>query len=150
VDREGLVVEHLPDDARLVYVTPAHQYPLGMPMSFSRRVALIDWSRRHTAAIIEDDYDSEFRFGGRPVEPLRMLDVDGLVIYVGSFSKTLLPVLRLGWRQHPSAARCRTPSTSPVGTPRLSCRPRWRDSLKRAAWRATFDASKLRIDAATT
>jgi GntR family transcriptional regulator / MocR family aminotransferase len=105
VDREGLLVEHLPDEARLVYVTPSHQYPLGMPMSFRRRLALIEWSRRHTAAIIEDDYDSEFRFGGRPVEPLRTLDTDGLVIYVGSFSKTLLPVLRLGFILAPPSLR---------------------------------------------
>src|SRR5919199_978651 len=59
VDREGLLVERLPDEARLVYVTPSHQYPLGMPMSFRRRLALIEWGRRHTAAIVENDYHSE-------------------------------------------------------------------------------------------
>ena len=97
IDREGLVVERLPADARLVYVTPSQQYPLGMSMSPARRPALLDWGRWHRAAVVEDDYDSEFRFGGRPVEPLRSLDRDGLVVYVGSFSKTHLPTLRLGF-----------------------------------------------------
>jgi GntR family transcriptional regulator / MocR family aminotransferase len=97
VDREGIVVDAIPPAARLVYVTPAHQLPLGMTMSLPRRLALLDWARRHDAAIIEDDYDSEFRFGGRPIEPLRMLDDSGRVIYVGSFSKTTLATLRLGF-----------------------------------------------------
>lgn len=97
VDREGLIVDQIPAGTRLVYVTPAHQFPLGMTMSLSRRVALLAWARRNDAAIIEDDYDSEFRFGGRPIEPLRMLDDSDRVIYVGSFSKTTLPTLRLGF-----------------------------------------------------
>jgi GntR family transcriptional regulator/MocR family aminotransferase len=97
VDAEGLVVEALPPDTRLVYVSPSHQFPLGMSMSLSRRLALLAWARRHDAAIVEDDYDSEFRFGARPIEPLRALDESGRVIYVGSFSKTMLPVLRLGF-----------------------------------------------------
>ena len=66
-------------------------------MSLPRRLALLDWANRNRAAIIEDDYDSEFRFGGRPIEPLQMLDTQGRVIYVGSFSKTTLPTLRLGF-----------------------------------------------------
>jgi GntR family transcriptional regulator / MocR family aminotransferase len=78
-------------------VTPAHQLPLGMTMSLPRRMALLAWARRHEAVIIEDDYDSEFRFGGRPIEPLHMLDDGGRVIYVGSFSKTMLHTLRLGF-----------------------------------------------------
>ena len=97
VDAEGLVVDALPDDARLVYVTPSHQFPLGMAMSLRRRRALLDWAERVDAAIVEDDYDSEFRFGGRPVEPLHRLDTSGRVLYVGSFSKVLLPTLRLGF-----------------------------------------------------
>jgi GntR family transcriptional regulator / MocR family aminotransferase len=97
VDREGLVADELPRQARLVYVTPSHQYPLGMSMSLRRRLALLAWAEAHGAAIIEDDYDSEFRYGGRPVEPLQTLDSDGRVLYVGSFSKTLLPALRLGF-----------------------------------------------------
>ena len=97
VDREGLVVEQIPAGTRLVYVTPSHQYPLGMSMSLGRRMALLAWARRHDAAIVEDDYDSEFRYGGRPIEPLQLLDTSGRVIYVGSFSKTTLPSLRLGF-----------------------------------------------------
>ena len=105
VDAQGLDVAKLPDDARLVYVTPSHQFPLGMPMSHARRAALLAWAERRNAVIIEDDYDSEFRFGGRPVEPLRMLDTTGRVIYVGSFSKTLLPTLRLGFIVAPPSLR---------------------------------------------
>ena len=97
VDREGLIVDEIPPATRLIYVTPAHQLPLGMTMSMPRRLALLEWARRHDATIIEDDYDSEFRFGGRPIEPLHMLDDSGRVIYVGSFSKTTLATLRLGF-----------------------------------------------------
>jgi GntR family transcriptional regulator/MocR family aminotransferase len=97
VDNEGIVVDQLPRNARLVYVTPSHQYPLGVTMSLPRRLALLDWADRVNAAIIEDDYDSEFRFEGRPVEPLHTIDASGRVIYIGSFSKTLLPTLRLGF-----------------------------------------------------
>ena len=97
VDNEGIVVDQLPSNTRLVYVTPSHQYPLGVTMSLSRRLALLDWADRNNAAIIEDDYDSEFRFEGRPLEPLHTIDASGRVIYVGSFSKTLLPTLRLGF-----------------------------------------------------
>ena len=102
IDEEGIIVEAIPRDTRVVYVTPSHQYPLGMTMSLSRRLALLDWAERNQAAIIEDDYDSEFRFGERPLEPLQTLDTSGRVIYVGSFSKTLLPTLRLGFLVTPS------------------------------------------------
>jgi len=105
VDREGLVVSSLARGIRLVYVTPSHQYPLGVPMALSRRRALLAWANRHNAAIIEDDYDSEFRFGGRPIEPLKTLDTTGRVIYVGSFSKTMLPTLRLGFLVTPPSLR---------------------------------------------
>jgi GntR family transcriptional regulator/MocR family aminotransferase len=97
VDSHGLVVDALPRHVRLVYVTPSHQYPLGVSMALPRRRALLAWAERHGAAIVEDDYDSEFRFGGRPIEPLQTLDTTGRVIYVGSFSKTMLPTLRLGF-----------------------------------------------------
>ena len=97
VDAEGLVTDALPDDARLVYVTPAHQFPLGVAMSLRRRLALLAWAERTDAAIVEDDYDSEYRYGGRPLEPLHSLDHTGRVLYVGSFSKVLLPTLRLGF-----------------------------------------------------
>ncbi len=105
VDGEGIVVDALPRDARFVYVTPSHQYPLGVPMSLPRRLALLAWADQHDAAIIEDDYDSEFRFGGRPIEPLQTLDRAGRVIYVGTFSKTVLPTLRLGFIVAPASLR---------------------------------------------
>ena len=97
VDAEGLVVDALPADARMVYVTPSHQFPLGMPMSLERRLALLDWAQRHDAVIIEDDYDGEFRFEGRPMESLKSLDNTGVVAYVGTFSKTIFPELRVGY-----------------------------------------------------
>jgi GntR family transcriptional regulator/MocR family aminotransferase len=76
-----------------------------MPMSLSRRTALLDWAERTGAVIIEDDYDSEFRFAGRPIEPLQNLDRSGRVIYVGSLSKVLLPTLRLGFLIAPPSLR---------------------------------------------
>jgi len=100
VDAEGLDVEtgvRRAGDARLVYVTPSHQYPLGVPMSLPRRLALLKWASAARAWILEDDYDSEFRYGTRPIPCLHGLDTDGRVIYVGSFSKTLFPALRLGF-----------------------------------------------------
>jgi GntR family transcriptional regulator/MocR family aminotransferase len=97
VDDEGLVVDAIPPGVRAVYVTPSHQYPLGVSMTLRRRQALLAWARRENAAVIEGDYDSEFRFGGRSLEPLRTLDTDGRVVYVGSFSKILLPGVRLGF-----------------------------------------------------
>ncbi len=100
VDAEGLDVEagvRGGGDGRLVYVTPSHQYPLGVPMSLPRRLALLGWASRARAWVLEDDYDSEFRYGARPIPCLHGLDVDGRVIYVGSFSKTLFPALRLGF-----------------------------------------------------
>jgi GntR family transcriptional regulator/MocR family aminotransferase len=103
VDEQGIVVDALPKDARLVYVTPSHQYPLGVTMSLPRRLALLTWATKNNVAIIEDDYDSEFRFEERPLEPLLTLDQSGRVIYVGSFSKTLLPSLRLGFLVTPSS-----------------------------------------------
>jgi GntR family transcriptional regulator/MocR family aminotransferase len=97
VDDQGLVVDLLPPSARIVYVTPSHQYPLGMTMSMPRRRALLRWAERHDAAIIEDDYDTEFRYVDRPLEPLQGLDTDGRVVYVGSFSKSFSPSIRLGF-----------------------------------------------------
>ncbi len=97
VDGEGLVVDALPDDAAVVYVTPSHQFPLGTPMSLARRTALLAWAERRGAVVVEDDYDSEFRYSDRPLEPLQSLDGGGRVLYVGTFSKTLLPMLRIGF-----------------------------------------------------
>ncbi|WP_345761433.1 PLP-dependent aminotransferase family protein [Diaminobutyricibacter sp. McL0608] len=105
VDDHGLVVDALPATARLVYVTPSHQFPLGAVMSFDRRVALLEWAGRSGAAIVEDDYDTEYRFADRPLDPLQSLDRDGRVIYVGTFSKTMLPALRLGFLVAPEPLR---------------------------------------------
>jgi GntR family transcriptional regulator/MocR family aminotransferase len=97
VDKHGIVVEAIPPRARLVYVTPSHQYPLGPVMARSRRLELLRWATHASAAIIEDDYDSELRRTPRPLEPLQRLDAVGRVIYVGTFSKSLSPALRLGF-----------------------------------------------------
>jgi len=97
VDRDGMVVDAIPTQARMVCVTPSHQYPLGMVMARRRRLELLQWATRAGAAIVEDDYDSEFRHTVRPLEPLQLLDRDGRVIYVGTFSKILSPALRIGF-----------------------------------------------------
>ncbi len=105
VDREGLVVERLPRQAKLIYVTPSHQFPLGVRMSLPRRLALLEWAASHGAAIIEDDYDSEFRFEARPLDSLQSLDRQGVVLYVGTFSKVLFPSLRIGFIVAPEPVR---------------------------------------------
>jgi GntR family transcriptional regulator/MocR family aminotransferase len=83
--------------ARLVYVTPGHQFPLGISMSLPRRLQLLEWARKSGALIFEDDYDSEYRYSGRPVPALQGLDRNGSVLFAGSFSKVLFPSLRLGY-----------------------------------------------------
>ena len=100
VDAEGLNVAHgesSAPEARMAYVSPSHQYPLGVTMSLARRMALLAWARRRGAWIAEDDYDSEFRYAGRPLAALQGLDTAGRVIYIGTFSKVLFPALRLGY-----------------------------------------------------
>jgi GntR family transcriptional regulator/MocR family aminotransferase len=97
VDAEGIVVEEIPTDATIICVCPSHQFPLGMPLSPRRREALILLARRIGAVIIEDDYDGEFRYGGSPLEALRNNASADHVFYVGSFSKCMLPALRLGF-----------------------------------------------------
>jgi GntR family transcriptional regulator/MocR family aminotransferase len=100
VDGKGLDVEaarQLCPEARLAIVTPSHQFPTGVTMSLNRRLALLEWSREARAWIVEDDYDSEYRFSGRPLEALHGLDRGGRVLYIGTFSKVLFPSLRLGY-----------------------------------------------------
>jgi GntR family transcriptional regulator/MocR family aminotransferase len=100
VDDEGLSVSagiKLCPDAKGAYVTPAHQFPLGVTMSLERRMALLGWASRAGAFVIEDDYDSEYRFSGLPVPALQSLDNHSSVIFIGSFSKTLFPALRVGY-----------------------------------------------------
>ncbi len=100
VDHEGLHVEAgiaLRPDARMAYVTPSHQYPMGVTMSLTRRLALIDWAKRANAWIVEDDYDSEYRYRGRPLSSLQGLDDANHVLYIGTFSKVLFPALRIGY-----------------------------------------------------
>ncbi|NMO14850.1 PLP-dependent aminotransferase family protein [Pyxidicoccus fallax] len=84
-------------NARAVYVTPSHQYPLGGTLSASRRLQLLDWARRSGAWILEDDYDSEYRYESQPISALQGLDRDSRVIYIGTFSKVLFPALRVGY-----------------------------------------------------
>jgi GntR family transcriptional regulator/MocR family aminotransferase len=98
VDGEGMLVPDARfDDVRLAYVTPAHQFPLGVSMSLPRRLALLDWARTAGALVLEDDYDSEYRFAGRPLPALQGLDRHGMVLFAGSFSKVLFPSLRIGY-----------------------------------------------------
>ncbi len=100
VDRQGVSVQTgigLAPDAVLAAVTPSHQYPLGVTMSLSRRLEVLDWAQDRGAWILEDDYDSDFRYSGRPLSALQGLDRKGRVIYVGTFSKILFPTLRLGY-----------------------------------------------------
>ncbi len=100
VDDEGFDIksaEAAAPDARFVCVAPSHQYPLGVTLSLARRLALLDWAQRCDGWIIEDDYDSEYRYSGKPLACLQGMDRDNRVVYVGSFSKTMFPSLRLGY-----------------------------------------------------
>jgi GntR family transcriptional regulator / MocR family aminotransferase len=97
IDDGGIVIQDLGKKARLVYVTPSHQFPTGVAMSLTRRLELIEWSRRHNAVLIEDDYDSEYRYSGPPLPALQGLAPEGAVIYIGTFSKVMFPSLRLGY-----------------------------------------------------
>jgi GntR family transcriptional regulator/MocR family aminotransferase len=100
VDQEGLKVEEgirRCRGARAAYITPSHQYPLGMMMSATRRMRLLNWAGRAGAWIFEDDYDSEYRYGSRPIASLHGMDANERVIYVGTFSKILFPALRMAY-----------------------------------------------------
>ncbi|HLB90678.1 MAG TPA: PLP-dependent aminotransferase family protein, partial [Terriglobales bacterium] len=105
VDSEGLdpeLGERKWGRAKLIYVTPAHQFPLGVTMSLRRRLALLEWARRSHTLIFEDDYDSEYRYSGRPIPALQGLDRAGSVIFAGSFNEVLFPALRLAYLIVPS------------------------------------------------
>jgi GntR family transcriptional regulator/MocR family aminotransferase len=105
VDREGLDVAEAISrcaSAGLVYITPSHQYPLGVTMSLSRRLALLEWAHRVGAWVLEDDYDSEYRYTGRPLPALQGLDTENRTVYLGTLSKTLFPSLRLGYMVVPA------------------------------------------------
>jgi len=100
VDQQGMnigeIIQNGPH-ARAVYITPSHQYPMGSTMSAARRMLLLKWAARTGAWIIEDDYDSEYRFGSRPIAALQGLDTGARVIYIGTFSKVIFPALRVGY-----------------------------------------------------
>jgi GntR family transcriptional regulator/MocR family aminotransferase len=108
VDQEGLSVAALRRHggrARAAYVTPSHQYPLGTSMTAARRFALLEWARRYEAWVLEDDYDSEYRYVSRPLGALQGMDRHERVIYIGTFSKVLFPALRLGYLVVPPSLR---------------------------------------------
>ena len=103
VDANGIVIDALSKRARLVYVTPSHQFPTGVAMSLARRLELLAWARKHRAVIVEDDYDSEYRYSGPPLPALQGLACDVPVVYCGTFSKVMFPALRIGYAILPEA-----------------------------------------------
>ena len=123
VDAEGLDVaagEARCPGARLAYITPSCQFPLGATLSLERRLRLLDWAERAGAFVIEDDYDSEYRYRGRPITALQGIDDNGRVAYVGTFSKTMFPAVRVGYIIAPRDWRRPLPTRS--GTPASPCR----------------------------
>jgi GntR family transcriptional regulator/MocR family aminotransferase len=103
IDDEGMRVPPRRLAPRIAYVTPAHQFPLGISMSYARRLALLQWAQATGGTILEDDYDSEFRYTGQPLPSLQGLDAHGCVVFMGSFNKMLFPSLRLGYLVVPPA-----------------------------------------------
>jgi GntR family transcriptional regulator/MocR family aminotransferase len=120
VDEQGLIVERLPAQAKIVCVTPSHQFPLGAVMSASRRAALLEFAQRQGAVVIEDDYDAEFRFSDRPLDALQTLDRSESVFYVGTFSKSPVPVAAPRFRRR-SAVGARCTRCSQAGCGRALC-----------------------------
>ena len=144
VDAHGIVPEELPGDLRLLYTTPAHQYPLGGRLPVSRRQALIAWARATGAVVVEDDYDSEFRYDVGPLPALYSMDPD-VIVYLGTASKALATAFGAGWLVAPPAlvdalARCgrasASGSLSRCSTPcsRCSARATWSGTSARCAW----------------
>ena len=97
VDHDRMNTARLPKLASVAFVTPSHQFPTGAILSLSRRLALLEWARRQNAVIVEDDYDGEFHYEGRPLESLQGLDREGRIVYIGTFSRTVFPALRIGY-----------------------------------------------------
>jgi GntR family transcriptional regulator / MocR family aminotransferase len=100
VEEDGVCVQKLPTNTgatKIVYVTPSHQFPLGVVLSLAKRLQLLDWAHRQGAWILEDDFDSEYRYESKPIPALQGLDQNGRVIYMGTFSKVLFPALRMGY-----------------------------------------------------
>ncbi len=103
LDKHGMVTSELPDNPpKLIFTTPSHQFPLGVILPVGRRIEMIRYAEKHNAYIIEDDYDSEFRFDGNPIQSMQYLNPER-VIYVGTFSKSLMPALRIGYMVLPSS-----------------------------------------------
>jgi len=103
VDRDGIKPARLPKRARLVFVTPSHQFPTGAILPLARRLALLEWAARTNAVIVENDRDGEFQYEGRPLESLQGLDREGRIIYIGTFSRTIFPALRIGYMVVPKS-----------------------------------------------
>jgi GntR family transcriptional regulator / MocR family aminotransferase len=97
VDGEGLNPAKIPPSARVVFVTPSHQFPTGAILPLARRLGLLQWAKSRNAVIVEDDYDGEFRYEGQPLESLQGLDQEGRVVYIGTFSRTVFSALRIGY-----------------------------------------------------
>jgi len=97
VDRDGLDPAQLPEHASVVFVTPSHQFPTGAILPLARRLALLAWARRKNSVIVENDHDGEFHYEGRPLESLQGLDTEGRIVYIGTFSRTVFPALRIGY-----------------------------------------------------
>jgi GntR family transcriptional regulator/MocR family aminotransferase len=97
IDEEGLIIERIPRGTSVICLCPSHQFPTGVTMSARRRQALIEWAREHDAVIVEDDYDGEFRYEDNPLAALRTREAADVVFYIGTFSKCMLPALRLGF-----------------------------------------------------
>ena len=144
VDQDGLVVEAArkrSPQAKLVYVTPANQFPLGVTMSADRRMELLEWAVSVGAWVVEDEYDAEYRYYGRPVAALQSLDRSGSVIYVGTFTKMLFNGLRMGFLVVPErlAGAFEAARSLVDRHPRLSIRPFWPSSSPKATSAITYE-----------